>query len=230
MDDFPRRWPQFQEPRFRLVVFLQCRQAVQEGNSTEWNHEKALLAAAAMAALAISLATAQAQQAQERERMPAASRSQQSAPHAADQKRNLCLGARSAKLKSDGPQQQSDATRCARRASAERQGEPWSTEPLRSNQARERSGDRVRRDTRDRTQRNQARDARRDFDQRSRASRERIRLAKPPRPASPASTGRLNRDAPMIRCGPTAAGASALTGVRTWRAVRSCFRTASEPA
>jgi uncharacterized protein DUF1236 len=148
-----------------------------------------VLASAAMASLAIGLATAQAQQAQDHERMPAASRSQQSTGHAADQKRNRA-SARDQRSSSQTGTTNNRMQRDALDARAQKDNaSPGQTEPLRSNQARERSGDRVRRDTRDRTQRNQARDARRDFDQRSRASRERI----PAREATTTGQSRADR-------------------------------------
>jgi hypothetical protein len=50
---------------------------------------------------------------------------------------------------------------------------PDQAERLKSNQARERSGDRPRGEARDRAQRHEARDGRRDFDRRDRSSRER---------------------------------------------------------
>jgi len=60
-------------------------------------------------------------------------------------------------------------------ARAQKEGtSPGQAERLRSNQARERLGDRPRRDAGDRMQRNQARDARHDFDQRGRASSNRM--------------------------------------------------------
>src|SRR5690349_3673229 len=106
-----------------------------------------LLASAAMASLAIGLATAQAQQAQDHERMPAASRSQQSAAQA-DQKRNRA-SARDQRGASQTGKTNNGMPRDALDARAQKdKASPGQTEPLRSNQARER----VRRDTRNRTQ------------------------------------------------------------------------------
>src|SRR5262245_6753064 len=114
------------------------------------------LASAAMASLAIGLTTAQAQQAQDRERMPAASRSHQSAPSAADQQRNRASPRGQQSSSSTGPNRAASGNnqiqRGALNARAQQQNDNASAgraEPLRQDQARERSGDRPRRDARD---------------------------------------------------------------------------------
>lgn len=147
-----------------------------------------LLTSAAVASLTFGLATAQAQDSQ-RERMPAAGQSQQSAPTGADRERNR-VSPRSQRSSSQtapgqtrgqaGPNRAASIgndqmQRGASSARAQKQdANPGQAERLRTNQARERSAERSRGEARDRMQRNQARDARRDFDQRGRASSNRM--------------------------------------------------------